>query len=246
MATSVALDFRPYIGPLDLTANTKAATFADIEADMKEFTNAGSGGYSEFKPGVIKGQMTVDLLQDFAVGVLDDSITSGGSYVFSGVVPATVGTVVEGDIAYVAQGFAIKYAPYIGAVGDAATAQITMPWSGRFARGKVGHPFTARTTSSNTTGIAFTGPTAAQYMVANLHVLAYTGFTSVAVKITSAPLANFASPTDRIAFTTSTAIGAEYKTAVGSSGWATDLYHRVAWTVTGSGSMTFAVTYGVI
>lgn len=246
MSTAVALDFRPYLGALDLTALTKAATFADIEADMREFTNAASGGYREFKPGILKGQMSVDLLQDYAAGVLDDSVAVAGSYAFSGVIPATVGTPVEGDLAYVAAGSATKYAPRIGAVGEEAQAQIAMPYSGRFARGRLGHPFTARTTSSNTTGFALAGPPATQYMVANLHVLAYTGFTSVAVKIQSDDNSGFSSATDRLSFTSATAIGSENKTAIGAAGWATETHHRVVWTVTGSGSITFAVTFGIV
>lgn len=246
MATRVSTHIVPLLGALDLTSITKGAQFADLQAAEVDFTNYAAGGYKEFKTGIISGGMTVDLFQDYAAGVLDDSVTAGSSYAFSGVVPATPGTVAEGDIAFVASGSATQYSPRNGAVGDAAAAQITLPWSSRFAYGRVGHPSAARTANGNSTGIALAGPSASQYMVANLHVIAYSGFTSVAIKIVSDDSSGFSSATDRLTFTSVTAIGGEYKTAVGSSGWATETHHRVAWTVTGSGSITFAVTLGVV
>lgn len=245
MATRVSTHVAPYLGALDLTSLTKSTTIADIDAAEVEFSNYGAGGYKEYKTGIISGGMTVDLFQDYAAGILDDSVTSGTSYAYSAIVPATPGTIVEGDVAFVANGAATKYTPRDGAVGDAATASITLPWSSRFAYGRVGHPSAARTTTGTSTGFAFAGPTAAQYMVANLHVLAYSGLTSITVKIASDDNSGFTTPTDRLTFTATTAIGGENKTAVGSSGWASETHHRVAWTVVGTGSCTFVVTFGI-
>lgn len=246
MASRVSTHVAPYLGALDLTAVTKGGTFADLQAAEVDFTNYAAGGYREMKTGIISGGMTVDLLQDYATGVLDDSVAAGSSYAFSAVVPATPGTVAEGDIAFVASGSATQYAPRNGATGEAAGAAITLPWSSRFAYGRVGHPAAARTTTGTSTGIALAGPTADQYLVANLHVLAYSGLTSITVKIASDNSGAFSSATDRLTFTATTAIGAEYKTAVGSAGWASETHHRVAWTVVGSGSCTFVVTLGVV
>jgi len=245
MATRVSTHIAPYLGALDLTALTKSATIADLVANDVEFTNYGSGGFKEYRTGTISGGMTVDLFQDYATGVLDDSVTVGSSYPYSVAIPATPNTIAEGDIAYVANGAATKYTPRDGAVGDAATASITLPWSSRFAYGVVGHPSAARTTTGTSTGFAFAGPTASRYMVANIHVLAYSGLTSITVKIASDDNSGFTTATDRLTFTATTAIGGENKTAVGSAGWASETHHRVAWTVSGTGSCTFVVTFGL-
>ena len=245
MAPRVSTHVAPYLGALDLTAITKGGTFADLNAAEVDFTNYAAGGYREFKTGIISGGMTLDLLQDYATGILDDSVTVGSSYAFSTVVPATPGTIIEGDIAFVANGAATQYQPRNGAVGEAAGAALTMPWSSRFAYGRVGHPAAARTTTGTSTGIAFAGPSASQYMVANLHVLAYSGLTSITVKISSDDNSGFTTATDRLTFTATTAIGGENKTAVGSAGWASETHHRVAWTVVGTGSCTFVVTFGL-
>lgn len=245
MGTAVAIDRRVYFGALDLTSLTEQAAFADIEAQEVSFTNFGSGGFKETRTGIISGAMTLTLFQDYASGVLDDSVAVGSSYPLSVVLPATAGTLAEGDIAYVATSSITKYQPRDGATGDAAKAQIVAPYSGRFAYGRLGHALAARTTSSNSTGFAYGGPSASQYMVANIHVTAYSGLTSIAVKVQSDDNSGFTSPTDRLSFTSVTAIGAENKTAVGSSGWASETYHRVVWTVSGTGSCTFAVTLGV-
>ncbi len=245
MATRVSTHVVPMLGALDLTALTKSATIADLEATEVEFNNYSSGGFKETRTGVLSGGMTIELFQDYATGVLDDSVSAGSSYPFSAIVPATPFSVAEGDIAFVANGSATKYLPRVGAVGDAASATIELPWSGRFAYGYVGHPSTARTASGNSTGFAVAGPSASQYMVANLHVHAYTGFTSVAVKIVSDDNSGFTTPTDQLSFTAVTAIGGENKTAIGAAGWASETHHRVVWTVTGSGSITFTVTFGI-
>jgi len=245
MATRVSTHIAPYLGALDLTAITKGGTFADLNAAEVDMTNYADIGSRAFKTGIISGGMTVDLFQDYAAGVLDDSVSVGSSYAFSTVVPATPGTIVEGDIAFVANGSATNYTPRNGAVGEAASAAITLPWSSRFAYGVVGHPSAARTATGTSTGFAFAGPTASQYMVANLHVLAYSGLTSITVKIASDDNSGFTTPTDRLTFTATTAIGGENKTAVGAAGWATETHHRVAWTVVGTGSCTFVVTFGL-
>lgn len=245
MAPRVSTHVAPYLGALDLTALTKSATIADLTAAEVEFTNYADVGYRAYKTGIISGGMTVDLFQDFAEGVLDDSVSAGSTYAYSVGVPATPGTIVEGDIAFVANGAATQYQPRNGAVGEAAGAAITLPWSSRFAYGYVGHPAAARTTTGTSTGFAMAGPTADQYMVANLHVLAYSGLTSITVKIASDDNSGFTTATDRLTFTATTAIGGENKTAVGSSGWASETHHRVAWTVVGTGSCTFVVTFGL-
>lgn len=245
MATRVATDVRPYVGALDLTALTESCTIADLDAAEVMFTNFASGGYKEAKTGIISGAASLNLFQDYATGILDDSLTVGSQYVTSFVIPATPGTLAEGDPAFLGTGNLKKYTPRDGAVGDAAKATVELPYTGKVAYGVLGHPLAARTTSSQTTGFAYAGPSATQYMHAAIHVTAFSGLTNIIVKIQSDDNSGFTSATDRVTLSTVTAIGAEFKSTVGSSGWASETYHRVSWAVTGTGSCTFTVTFGI-
>lgn len=74
---------------------------------------------------------------------------------------------------------------------------------------------------------------------AALHVLASSGGNLV-VKVQSDDAAGFSSPTDRITFTTATAIGSEWKTLAGPI--STDTHWRALWTLTGTA--TFALVFG--
>ncbi len=246
MATAVATDIRAYVGALDLTALCESATIADLEAAEVSFTNFAAGGFKETKTGIISGAASLNLFQDYAAGVLDDSLTVGSQYTMSMIVPATPGTVAEGDIAFLGTGNLKTYTPRDGSVGEAAKATLEMPYTGRIAWGVVGHPLAARTTSSNTTGFAYAGPGATRSLYAAIHVTAYSGLTNIVVKVQSDDNSGFTSPTDRLTFSTITGIGAEFTSAVGSSGWASETHHRVLWTVTGAGSCTFAVTFGIL
>jgi hypothetical protein len=73
--------------------------------------------------------------------------------------------------------------------------------------------------------------------VANLHVTAYSGLTSISIKIESSP--DDAIWSDFITFTSVTAVTSERKTVSGS----VPRYLRAWWDVTGTGSCTFAVAF---
>lgn len=75
---------------------------------------------------------------------------------------------------------------------------------------------------------------------ASLHVLASSGGNLV-VKVQSDDAVGMSSPTDRITFTTATAIGSEQKTLSGAI--ATDTHWRALWTLS-AGTATFALVLG--
>lgn len=96
------------------------------------------------------------------------------------------------------------------------------------------HTLTAETADSNGTSVD-NAAASTNGSVANLHVTAYSGFTSVVLKVQSST--DNSSWSDFITFTTVTALTSERKTTAGS----VPRYLRAFWDVTGSGSITFVM-----
>jgi hypothetical protein len=93
--------------------------------------------------------------------------------------------------------------------------------------------------NSNTSAYAWQAIAASETMYASLHVT--TAATDLVVKIQSDDNSGFTSPTDRITFATTSAIGAEQKTVAGA---VADTYWRVLWT-RASGTAVFTVVAGI-
>ena len=175
MATFVATDTRPFVGALDLTAMCESVMFGDIVAATVPFTNMAAGGYIENKPGLISGEFTINLFQDFAVGVNDDVLGQAGlgtQYAVTLVPNSTDLT------AYLSRGYVGKRSPLIGGPGAAAKSTMTMPYDTKILRGVRGEVATTATVTGNGTARALAGPSATQTLYATLHVTAYSGLTN--------------------------------------------------------------------
>jgi hypothetical protein len=246
MTAYITLHDRLHYGHLDLTGLAEGYV-NDLERAKKRFTNLGSGGYEEFKPGLASGSWKLDLFQDLDADVLDDEL---GLTVLStdypvSFAPNAAASDAAGDVVYLGRGRASKYTPVDGAVGDEAKAILEGAYNAPFARGVILHPKAARTATGNGSAVALAGPTSAQRLYAGLHVFAYTGLTSITVKIASDDNGSFTSATDRLTFTAVAAAGAsQFASAAG--GWNTETHLRVTYTIVGTGSCTFAVHCGVI
>ena len=246
MATFVGMYDRIHVGHLDLS-DADEVSFGPISAVAVPFPSFMAGGFVQFRPGLISGEFNVSAYQDFAADVLDDEIgVSGlGSQYPVSVAPNATATDAAGDPAYFSRGLIGSYDPFGGAKGDAAKANIGMMYDTALIRGVLAVPKAARTASGNGTAIALAGPTATQRLYAALHVFAYSGFTNVVVKVQSDDSGAMSSPTDRITFATVTGTPAsEFASVAGS--FASETHHRAIWTVTGTGSITFAVYFGVL
>jgi hypothetical protein len=129
-----------------------------------------------------------------------------------------------------------------GGVGELATTSFATKASDPPIIGVVGAPLASRTTAGLTgTAIAMTGPTAAQSMYACLHVTAAAG-TNLVVKVQSDDAIGFPSPTDRITFSTMSAVGSQWSSVVGNL--STETHWRILCTIT-SGTFTFLAGFGV-
>lgn len=133
-----------------------------------------------------------------------------------------------------------------GAVGDVDEWSMSGKSTWPLCRGKCGHPSGVARSATGTGTIIQLGAVAANKRVyANLHVLSATGTTpSITVKVQSAALVGFGSPTDRLSFAAKTAAGGE---ALRSDGTAiTDQFWRVSYTVSGTTpSFLFLVAFGI-
>lgn len=246
MATFVGVSNRVYLAHLDLSGLANEVNFGDLTRDMKECTTFNDGGYTCVKPGLISGEGSVKGYQDWVADVLDDEISIGQlgtQYAFS-VVPNPTGTVTAGDRAWLSRGVLSKDMPMTGAKGEMGGFEMTLSYDTAVAQGYIGHPSAARTTTGTGTAVAQAGPTAAQKLYSALHVTAYSGFTNVVVKVQSDDSSGFPSATDRITHTTITGVTNEFSSVAGS--FSSETHLRTTWTVTGSGSITFVNTFGVI
>lgn len=199
-----------------------------------EVTNLLSDG-EEFIPGQLAG--AVQLQGNFNSGagnitaVLDTAAAAEGGLLTT-ILPEglTVGT-----FAFIAEGnVSAREVP--AAVKDAVKMTIDGTPNDGVDWGVLLHGLTAETADGNGTGVDNTAASS-NGGVASLHATAYTGLTSIVVKIQHST--DNSSWSDLITFATVTATTWERKTVTGTA----NRYVRAWWDVTGSGSCTFAVAF---
>jgi hypothetical protein len=246
MAPFVALHSRLYYAHLNLTSLTESIDFGPLQIAEVDFTNFGSGGHAEFKPGLASGDYSLGLFQDRAAGALDDQLTLStisNQYPIS-VVPNADGGDSVGDPCHLSRGIIGAYSPLAVVVGAADKASIKGKFDTTIASGLVAHPVAARTATGTGTAVALAGPSAAQKLYATLHVVAFTGLTNVVFKVQADNASNFPSATDRITFSTVTGVGSQFASVAGD--FSIETHQRLSWTVTGTGSITFFAAVGVV
>lgn len=245
MATMVLLHPRIYAGHMDLACASQV-DFGTLTAEARPFTSFKSGGFSEYKPGLKSGTFTLTPYSDFAAGAIDDQIgaaTLGTQY------PVTVdacpsGTSTVGDRVWFSRGIHTKYAPFDGAVGDEAKSPLEIVYDTAFVPGYLAHPEASRAATGNGTAVALAGPTSSQRLYCALHVTAWSGLTSLTVKVQSDDGSGMASPTDRLTLTAATGLTSQFASTAG--GWDTETHHRIVYTIVGTGTCTFTASFGVL
>ena len=245
MATYVAMHHRAYLAHLDAT-DAEQIVFGSLEVASVPLPSMNDGGFLSNRPGLKSGEFMIDKWQDFAADVWDDELglaAVGSQYAFS-VAPNSTGTETAGDPAWFSRGIATNYSPMSAAVGDPVKGPVSGVFDTVFVRGQVAHPKAARTATGTGTALTLTGPTAAQSLYVALHVTAYSGLTNVVFKVQSDDNSGFTTATDRITLTTVTGVTSQFTSVAGD--FSTETHHRVTWTVTGSGSVTFAAFVGVL
>jgi hypothetical protein len=133
------------------------------------------------------------------------------------------------------------------AVGEPIPASFSLMGDTAAVRGYVGAPSAARSSTLTGTAVAQAGPSSTQNLYAALHVFATTGSPTLDVVVQSDDAVGFPSPTARITFAQATSAGGanwyQWGTPVGN--FATETHLRVVGTYGGSGTITYAVFFGV-
>ena len=245
MTAYVATDHRLFLGHLDAT-DSASLSFGPLQAAVVPFPSMADSGYLSNRPGLISGEMAVDKYQDYATDAWGDELTvsSLGAQFAVSAAPNVANSDTAGDPGWFTRGKLTGYQPLVGAVGEAAKGPVTMVYDTAIIKGVVAHPKAARTITGNGTTLAFTGPTTSQRLYAGLHVFAYSGITNLVVTVQSDDGAGMGTPTTQLTFATVTGVTSEFASVAGYG--ATETHHRVVYTITGGGSVTFAAFIGVL
>lgn len=246
MATFVGNNNRVYLGQLDLSGLANQVDFGPLSAVMQDCTTFNDGGFTCVKPGLKSGEAMIHGYQDYATGVLDDTIGMaqlGSQYPIT-VIPNPTGTVTAADPCWFSRGIISKINPLEIAVGEMGGFSINTGFDAAFPQGKVAAPLTTTAATFTGTAVALTGPTAAQKLYVALHVTAYSGFTNVIFTVESDNAVGFPSTTTRITLTTVTGVTSQFASVAGD--FSTETHHRIVATKTGTGSITFAAAFGVL
>jgi hypothetical protein len=244
MAAQTFLQALIGVGAYDISAASGYVQTSPMQVITKEVPSFAAGGFMPRAVGLRAAGMKVAGWSDFASGGFNQQITTSllGSQQLLYV--ATPGSA-AGDPAVLTRGTLSMLSSWGGKIGEPAAFVLEAEPDTAAVEGWLAAPLTARTTTANGASVAQAGPSAAQRVYAGLQVTAASGTTpSLTVKIQSAPLANFASPTDRITFSAASAAGWQWSST--GLGAITDGFWRATWTISGtSPSFTFAVVFGV-
>jgi hypothetical protein len=206
--------------PIDLTAHRRIGGVRDWQLTHSGFNEQGTGKIDPLLNAWQAGTAAKAVTFCPATGVYDDPAYSGSGLHFNYSIGGKVGDV----------------QPFAGAMfGHDVNA----------FRGTI--MATGEKTADGTGTIKQLGAVSTtQKLYAVLHVTAVTAAAenSLAVKVQSASLQAFGSPTNRIAFAAvTTAVTGEYATPI--AGEITDTWWRVTWTVTGPGSYSYTIHVNV-
>lgn len=227
------LDAQVLAAGVDLTGQANQVAEA-WSANMLTKTTYASEGWEESQPGNRSATVSMTTYLDEA---LDDDVLVAGA---SGLVVSVTASNDQGAPGYSLTAANLSELGQDWQVGQLVAQPLTFVNDGPAFAGSLLLPKAARTSGASGTVEQLGAVSASQRVRASLHVTSITGG-NVAVKVQSAALVGFGSPTDRITFATLTDVGALSSSAAGAI---TDEHWRVTYTMTAS-SVTFAVIVGI-
>lgn len=239
MSSLVLTDCNIFLNAVNLTAQVTEATVSVSRPEVDSTTFA-SGGNRERRAGIGESMIEAMSFYDDTDAAQPHSIALGTpNSVMTVTADATTGATAyfgRGPILRADRGFPV------GAMGTLNTGLAVSAPEG-IVPGRQLQPLTFANTDASGTGTQLGAVSATQRIYAALHVVAFGTSTSIAVKIQSDDNSGFTSPTDRITFTTNTAVGFEMLSLAGSI---TDTWWRATWDVTSpTPSIAFAVVAGI-
>lgn len=242
MAVFVVTDGGTLIDEFDVSTQVTEWVDVSATAEMKEYTPLKNGGFRQYIPGLVTATTTLVGNADYASGGVpaEFGVSDLGAQTVVSIAPE--GWDSEGDRAILHRGRVSSLQAPTGGVGDVAGFRVASQGDTAQLVGYVLSPLTSRSTSGFTgTGINVAGPGSGKKAYASLHVTAASG-TDLAVKIQSDDNSSFTSATDRITFSTVSAVGAQWGTVDGDL--SSEDYWRAVITVA-SGTFTCFVGFGV-
>lgn len=243
MAVYVNQDVSYLVGSIEVAANAKSATLS-TEVTPLDTTALSTTGWTSSIGGLKSGSFDMELMADFVTLGLDDTLYG---YFANADVPQSlsIGSA-DGSLTYFWRGIETSYQAIGGNVGELAMSKVSGKSStGPIIRGKRIHPTSAaRSATGNGTAYQLGALSASQSLYCALHVLDRTGTASMTLKIQSDDNSGMTTPTDRItSFTAAAARGYQWGSVAGA---VTDDYWRCVFTITGTGTITFGVSAGII
>lgn len=233
MAVVAFTDGRVYAGGVNLSGHANQVTL-DLSATELDRSSV-SSTWDQTVLGRRRAAMECTSFYEAGAGYPDSLFDS------LGVANQVVSLLPDGDEGGV--GYSVQAVPVQHTVGAPAGELMTVQFSARgditrAIRGTVMHDdVTSRTSTSTGTARQLGAVSATQRVYSALHVLSVSGTNpTLDVTIESDTASNFPSTTTRLTHTQKTAIGADWKSAVGAI---TDDWWRVKWTIGGTGSPTF-------
>jgi len=233
---TLLIDEWPLTSLIDGVADLSGTT------DMVERMRADGGGYRHFMPGLSTFTATQSGYSDDENAGMVAEMTIA-SRLSQRIVTATAqGGATVGDFLTSHRGYASAVQDPVGAVGEIGKFSITTQASDPPIIGHVGAPLASRTTAGFTgAAVAMTGPTATQAVYACLHVTAAAG-TNLVVTLQSDDNSGFTSATNRIVFSTVSAVGAQWLSLPGPL--SSETHWRIICTIATS-TFTFLAGFGV-
>lgn len=219
--------------------SNKIEVAAEVEA--LDATTFGDGGWKAMAAGLASHEWSVAGF--WAAGDAakpDDRLWAdlGATAAWTTAVPSA-----EGSVAMLGNVMSARFG-IGGDVGALAPFEASGTGSGKVTRGTllVG-PGTARSTSSNTTGVQLGALSASQSMRCALHVCSVSGTTPTVVAKLQSASTQGGSYTDRITFASANSVSSQLSSVAGA---VTDTWWRVAWTLGGTTpSFLLAVAAGI-
>lgn len=134
MAKSVMLASMVIIGGTDLSSYCSRIEFT-VEAESKDSTTFGSGGWHEELSGIKSGSLAVTFKQDVAAAAIDSILWPFFGTIQTMEVRMASGARAVGNPAYLGSVNVRAYSPIAGSVGDTAeTGGLTWPTTGAITR----------------------------------------------------------------------------------------------------------------
>lgn len=199
-----------------------------------------------FRGGLNTIQLSASGHQNFAAAAGPsggiDPVLSAEMSADSSVITVGADSASAGDIVYSMEALASSYVPIQGAVGDLGSWALEAMGAGNWFRGVVLRGYATTFASSQSTGQQLGTIAATANMYAALHIFSMSGGMTFDAIIQSDDNASFTSATTRMTFAQATGVGSQFLGPTAGPG-GSDNYWRTSWTVTGSGTIIFAVTF---